>query len=239
MAYGLSTHEESALTMKKINLPTKITICRIVMALFLIIALIILYLLDQFGVISIAMSGNINLTSSLDGPTINWIMIIIFAVFALASLTDSLDGYLARKNNEVTDLGKFLDPIADKMLVNSMMIFLALNFTSLGLDAKFPFFCVIIMVVRDLVVDGLRFMAAQKRVVIAANVFGKVKTITQMFAILIVLLNGFPFLYFDYNWPMYLHISDWLCYIATFFSVLSGIIYVKQNIHVLGGENNE
>lgn len=225
--------------MKKINLPTKITICRIILAVVLIFGLIILYLLDEFKVISIASIGNIALTDGINPPTINWIMIIVFVVFAIASLTDTLDGYLARKNNEVTNLGKFLDPIADKMLVNSVMIFLALNFVSLSDDVKFPFFCVIIMVVRDLVVDGLRFLAAQKQVVIAANVFGKVKTITQMFAILIVLLNGFPFSYFDYNWPMYLHISDWLCYIATFFSVLSGIIYVKQNINVLGGENNE
>lgn len=225
--------------MKKINLPTKITISRIGLAIALIIGMIILYLLDEFRVISIAQIGNIKLTSGLGAPTINWIMIVIFLVFAFASLTDFVDGYLARKNNEVTDLGKFLDPIADKMLVNSMMVFLALNFVSLGNNVKFPFFCVIVMIIRDLVVDGLRFMAAQKQVVIAANMFGKVKTVTQMFAILVVLLNGFPFSYFDYNWPTYLHVSDWLCYIATFFSVLSGVIYVKQNIHVLGGNKNE
>ncbi len=227
--------------MSKINLPTKITISRIFLAAGLIIAMIILYFLDEFNVISIMQIGNISLTGLENGPTINWIMILIFCIFALASFTDFVDGYLARKNNEVTDLGKFLDPIADKMLVNSMMIFLALNFSSLGGDSKFPFFCVIIMIVRDLVVDGLRFMAAQKQVVIAANMFGKVKTVTQMLAILVVLLNGFPFVYFDYNWPTYLHISDRLCYIATFFSVLSGVIYVKQNIHVLGlgGKENE
>ena len=226
--------------MKKINLPTKITISRIFLATFLIIGLIVLYLLDQFGVISIALAGNINLSNQIiGGPTINWIMIIIFVVFALASLTDFVDGYLARKYNQVTDLGKFLDPIADKMLVNSMMVFLALNFVSLGANVKFLFFCVIIMIIRDLVVDGLRFMAAQKQIVIAANMFGKAKTVTQMIAILVVLLNGFPFSFFDYNWPTYLHISDWLCYIATFFSVLSGVIYVKQNIKVLGGKNNE
>lgn len=221
----------------KINLPTKITISRIVMASLLIIFIIVFYLLDQFNVLNIAEVGNISLNNS--GATINWIMIIIFGVFILASLTDFLDGYLARKNNMVTDLGKFLDPIADKMLVNSMMIFLSLNFISLGNDVKFPFFCVIIMVIRDLIVDGLRFLAAQKNVVIAANKFGKIKTVTQMIAICVVILNGFPFVFFDYNWPMYLNISDWLTYIATFFSVLSGVIYIKQNIHVLGGTNNE
>lgn len=221
----------------KINLPTKITISRIVMASLLIIFIIVFYLLDQFNVLNIAEVGNISLNNG--GATINWIMIIIFGVFILASLTDFLDGYLARKNNMVTDLGKFLDPIADKMLVNSMMIFLSLNFISLGNDVKFPFFCVIIMVIRDLIVDGLRFLAAQKNVVIAANKFGKIKTVTQMIAISVVILNGFPFVFFDYNWPMYLHIGDWLTYIATFFSVLSGVIYMKQNIHVLGGTNNE
>lgn len=225
--------------MNKINLPTKITISRIVLAFALIVGIIIIFLLDEFSVINVAQIGNIALSNKIGGPTINWIMILIFLIFAFASFTDFVDGYLARKNNQVTDLGKFLDPIADKMLVNSMMVFLALNFSTLSNNVKFPFFCVIIMIVRDLVVDGIRFMAAQKQIVIAANMFGKVKTVTQMIAILVVLLNGFPFSFFDYNWPTYLHISDWLCYIATFFSVLSGVIYVKQNIHVLGGNKDE
>ena len=214
--------------MKKINLPTKITIARIALATLLIFSIVVLYLCDQFGAINIAQTGNIYLIEG--KATINWIMIILMLVFFVASMTDFLDGYLARKNNEVTDFGKFLDPIADKMLINSMMVFLALNFVSLAGDNKFPFFLVIIMIVRDLVVDGLRFMVAKKNVVVAANIFGKLKTVTQMVAIVVVFLNGFPFSYFDYNWPMYLHIGDWLCYIATFFSVLSGIIYVKQNI---------
>ena len=183
--------------MKKINLPTKITLARIALASLLIVAIVVLYLFDEFNVISIAQSGNIYLFN--DGPTINWIMLILMFVFLIASMTDFLDGYLARKNNEVTDLGKFLDPIADKMLINSMMVFLALNFSSLGGDQKFPFFLVIIMIIRDLVVDGLRFMVAKKNVVVAANIFGKLKTVTQMLAIIVVFLNGFPFSYFDYN----------------------------------------
>ena len=217
--------------MKKINLPTKITLARIALATFLIIGIIVLYFLDQFNVFSIAEVGNIALNDS--GAYINWIIIILMLVFLIASMTDFLDGYLARKNNEVTDLGKFLDPIADKMLINSMMVFLALNFVSLASHQRFAFFLVIIMVIRDLVVDGLRFMVAKKNVVVAANIFGKLKTVTQMVAIIVVFLNGFPFSYFDYNWPAYIHVSDWLCYIATFFSVLSGIIYVKQNIKYL------
>ena len=217
--------------MKKINLPTKITLARIALATLLIIGIIVLYFLDEFQVFSIKEVGDIALNEG--GATINWIMLILMFVFLVASMTDFLDGYLARKNNEVTDLGKFLDPIADKMLINSMMIFLSLNFVSLVGNQKFAFFLVIIMVIRDLVVDGLRFMVAKKNVVVAANIFGKLKTVTQMIAIIVVFLNGFPFSYFDYKWPAYLHISDWLCYIATFFSVLSGIIYVKQNIKYL------
>ena len=95
-------------------------------------------------------------------------------------------------------------------------------------------------VIRDLIVDGMRLMAARKNIVVAANIFGKIKTVTQMIAIVFVLLNGFPFNLFDNSWPAYLHVSDWLCYIATFFSVLSGVIYLKQNIFVItGGEKNE
>ncbi len=222
--------------MKKINLPTKFTLLRIIAGTLLIIALVVLYLLDQFAVISVRNLGNIYLLGEENGPYLNWILIIIAFVFLLACLTDLIDGKIARKMNLVTDLGKFLDPLADKFIVNSLMIFLAFNFLSLGDHVKFPFFCVIIMVVRDLVVDGMRFMAAHKQVVIAANIYGKLKTVFQMIAIIGVLINGFPFVFLDYNWPVYLHISDWLCYIATFFSVLSGVIYVKQNAHVLGGE---
>lgn len=107
--------------MKKINLPTKITLARIALATLLIIGIIVLYFLDEFQVFSIKEVGDIALNEG--GATINWIMLILMFVFLVASMTDFLDGYLARKNNEVTDLGKFLDPIADKMLINSMMIF--------------------------------------------------------------------------------------------------------------------
>ena len=212
------------------NLANKITLSRVVLSI--VIMIILLFPFEQFGLElpSYLVNGNV---------LVELKYIIAGVLFIIASLTDFVDGCLARKLNQVTDLGKFLDPIADKMLVNSMMIFLSLNFITLADNVKLPFFCVIIMIVRDLVVDGLRFMAAQKNVVIAANIYGKLKTATQMIAICIVFLNGFPFNYFDYNWPTYLHISDWLCYIATFFSVLSGAIYVKQNINVLGGKTNE
>lgn len=221
---------------QKINLPTKITISRIVLAFCLILSIFIMYLVDEFH----PFISNANLYIGSSGAYVNYIMVIIFAVFVIASLTDFLDGYLARKNNQVTDLGKFLDPIADKMLVNSMLVFLSINFVSLNDHLRFPFFCVILMIIRDLVVDGLRFMAATKKVVISANIYGKFKTVFQMIALSIVLLNGSPFNLFDSNWIRYLHISDIFCYIATLISLISGVIYLTENIHmIIGGKNNE
>ena len=219
---------------EKINLPTKITISRIILSFLLIVAIIVMYLVDQYtGFIALA---NISIGGN---SFINWIMIILFFVFIFASATDFLDGYLARKNNQVTDLGKFLDPIADKMLVNSMLIFLAINFTSLSTYTKIPFFCVILMIIRDLIVDGLRLMAAKKNVVISANIFGKLKTVLQMFTIAFVFLNGFPFSYFDSAWNQYVTITSIFCYLTTIASLVSGVIYVIQNKHVIGGKNNE
>lgn len=223
--------------MKNINLPTKITLARIFLALVLVIGLVVTYLCDQFNVFHVS-DANIYLDST-KNVHLNWIMLIFLGVFLIASLSDFLDGYIARKYNLVTDLGKFLDPIADKMLVDTLMIFLCFNFISLQLDMKFPFFCVIIMTIRDLIVDGMRLMAAKKNVVVAANIYGKLKTVAQMSAIVVVLLNGFPFSFFDNSWLPYIHISDWLCYIATFFSVFSGVIYMKENMHIFGGKNNE
>ena len=164
---------------------------------------------------------------------INLVFLIIFIFFVVASFTDFLDGYLARKNNQVTDLGKFLDPVADKLLVNSMVIFLIAPSLfakyAEGQIISFNMWCAILLIVRDIVVDALRFIAAQKKVVIAANIFGKLKTVFEMVAISFVLLNGFPFNYFDASWPAGLHITDFIVYITTLMSLISGVIYVIQN----------
>ena len=90
---------------------------------------------------------------------------------------------------------------------------------------------------RDIVVDALRFIAASKGKVIAANIFGKLKTVFEMIAICAVLLNGFPFRYFDASWPTGLHIADFLVYIATAASLVSGFIYVIQNRSVFKSED--
>ena len=211
------------------NLPTKITVSRIAAIVFMIIALFVLQVIKNFNPDFY--------TIELGNTGINLVFFILFVFFLIASYTDHLDGHLARKNNQVTALGKFLDPVADKLLINSMVIFLAAPavFASYipGASnvASFSVWCAIILVARDIVVDALRFIAAEKGVVIAANIFGKMKTVLEMIAISLVLLNGFPFYYFDAEWPV--RIVDIFVYLATAVSVISGVIYVYQNRQVL------
>lgn len=205
------------------NLPTKITFSRIIATVMLIIALFVLSLIPDLK------------TPLLGNSRINLIFLVIFAFFVVAAYTDHLDGKLARKNNQVTDLGKFLDPVADKLLVNTMLIFLCAPqvFAPYAVEqiSFIPVWCVIIMVARDTVVDALRFIAAQKGVVIAANIFGKLKTVLQMVAIALVLLNDCPFHYIYSNNPYqsYLSVTAIFVYLATLTSLISGIIYVVQN----------
>ena len=205
------------------NTPTKITFARIVSIVLMVIAL---FILSFFKNLSLPELGNTG---------INLIYLIVFVVFLIASFTDFLDGYLARKNNQVTDLGKFLDPVADKLLINSMVIFLiAPSIFAPYVSADqltFNGWCAIILIVRDIVVDALRFIAARKHVVIAANIFGKAKTVLEMVAISFVLLNGFPFRYFDASWGAF-QITNILVYLCTLVSFISGVIYVYQNRRV-------
>lgn len=216
------------------NLPTKITFSRIIIVALLFITLFILNFIS-FD----------NFTFGPENAPISIVNLVICIVFVLGSITDWLDGYLARKNNQVTTLGKFLDPIADKMLVNSTLIYLCAA-TSLTYNANndkllvLSPFIVIVFICRDLIVDAVRLMAAsQSQNVISANIFGKLKTVFQMIAIPVYLLNGFPFSYFDANWINGLRIADFLMYLALFFSVLSGIIYLVKNKSVFLGKKEE
>lgn len=200
------------------------------MIVLMIIAIFVVSLIPDLVIPNI---GNSN---------VNWFYFAVAIVFIVGSFSDFLDGYLARKMNLVTDLGKFLDPIADKLLVNSILIFLVIEPLFAPDQQVLPqlFILVILMIARDLIVDALRLMAVKKNVVIAANIFGKAKTVAQMIAIPFLLLNDWPFSYFDSSWPEALHISNILMYIATILSLISGIIYVVQNAHVLkeGEKNN-
>ena len=130
---------------------------------------------------------------------------------------------IARKYNMVTDYGKFMDPIADKLLVNTTLIILALY----G-PIQIPVICVIIMVARDTIVDAVRMNAVRKNIVVAANIFGKLKTVLQMVALILILINDFGL---DDLWgiPNYLKIGQWFIYLATLASLVSGIIYCVQN----------
>ena len=206
------------------NIPTKITVTRIALVLSLLVFLLVLNFVPNLPVLYL---GNAE-------SGINIYYFVAFLVFVIAASTDAVDGYLARKWNQVTDLGKFLDPVADKLLVDSLLIYLILpHFNSSTLTI--PTYCVIIMIIRDLVVDALRFIAAGKGKVLAANIFGKIKTVLQMIAIPLVLLNGWPFSYFDSNWGAF-RIALVFVYLATLASLLSGVIYVVKNLSVLKDE---
>lgn len=202
------------------NTPTKITVSRIIAIVAMIATLFVLYIIQKVD--------NSFTVANIGDTGISWVYFALFIFFVLASFTDYLDGHLARKNNQVTNLGKFLDPVADKLLINSMIIFLIVPaaYTTNG-QMSFSIWCAILLVARDIVVDALRFIAAQKGVVIAANIFGKMKTVLQMIAVSLVLLNGWPFIYFDRTWTV--RIADIFVYLATLVSVISGIIYVYQN----------
>ncbi|WKY46548.1 CDP-diacylglycerol--glycerol-3-phosphate 3-phosphatidyltransferase [Eubacteriaceae bacterium ES3] len=171
------------------NLPNKITVVRIVMIPFFIAALLIQFPYHQ--------------------P-------IAAALFVIAALTDSLDGYLARSRNLVTDFGKFMDPLADKLLVCSALI----CFVQLG---SVPAWMVIIIIAREFAITGLRTLAASDGIVIAASKWGKAKTISQMIAIVIILINNWPFSM--WNIPM----GSIMMVIATILTLISGIDYLVIN----------
>lgn len=205
------------------NLPTKLTVSRIVIVVVMLLGLFTCDILYMAGILTMPMIGPINLA-----------YFISFFLFVIASLTDMLDGKIARKYNLVTDMGKFLDPVADKLLVNLTLIYLAFpGHFGINDAAYIPLFCVIIMIGRDLIIDAFRLVASTKGSVVAANIFGKLKTVFQMVAIPMVLLNSWPFAYFDADWNNYLRICNIAIYIATAMSLISLIIYLKQNWHIL------
>ena len=155
--------------------------------------------------------------------------LVALALFGAASLTDMFDGKIARKHGLITDFGKFADPLADKILVISAL----LCFVQLGLCD-----CVAVIVVlfREFVVTSIRLIAAAKGKVIAANMWGKVKTVTQIVAIVCVLamqtvldLGGLGVQLSAALPSVFTVIGEVLIWISTFFAVLSGVVYVAQN----------
>ena len=138
----------------------------------------------------------------------------------LASITDFLDGYIARKNNLVTDFGKLMDAIADKMLVNSVLVILS---ASGFIHPIIP----IVIILRDTVVNSIKMIAASKGKVVAAIKSGKLKTICLMVGITLTLFYNLPFELYN------LRVADFLLFIATVLSIISAIQYYTLNRHLL------
>ncbi|WP_308533987.1 CDP-diacylglycerol--glycerol-3-phosphate 3-phosphatidyltransferase [uncultured Peptoniphilus sp.] len=146
--------------------------------------------------------------------------LVATAIFCIASFTDFLDGYIARKNHLVTNFGKFADPLADKILVCAALIMLA----SYG---TIPAYCVIIIEAREFAVSGLRILAASSNVTIAASSLGKFKTVSQLIS-MILLLTGIESLN---------NIGLIIFYFAVIMTIISGIDYFTKNKKVLDLEN--
>lgn len=192
------------------NLPTKLTVSRIIATFIVIIILIfpfysIGFQWPQFKVGTIIISLQ---------------YIVAGIIFVLASITDFVDGYLARKNNQVTDLGKMLDAIADKILVNSVLIILAYK-------GMLPIIVPVVTVLRDTFVDAIKMQAASKGKVVAAIKSGKLKTATLMIGTTLAFFYNLPFELIPIN------VSDFLLLIATVLSVVIGIQYYLLNKELL------
>ena len=141
--------------------------------------------------------------------------IIVCILFVIGSISDFLDGYLARKNNQVTSFGKFIDPIADKCLTTTLFILL-------GVSDTIPVIPVVVMVWRDIVVDGIRMIASDRKVVMAAGIWGKIKTFSQMVCITLELLNNLPFEFAG------IPFADILLWFSMIISVIGGVDYYNQ-----------
>ena len=178
--------------MTKMNLPNKLTILRVILIPFFVA-----FLLDPLAL-----------------PGAKWIALLIFIV---ASVTDALDGNIARKYNLVTNFGKFMDPLADKLLVCSALI------AFVDMDMM-PTWIVMIIIAREFIISGFRLIAAENGIVIAANYWGKFKTVSQMIMIILLLadLGGV----FD----VLAQIFIWLSVALT---IISLITYIWQNKKVL------
>lgn len=143
-------------------------------------------------------------------------------VFSLISATDFFDGYLARSRKLVTTFGKFMDPLVDKVLTQS-------GFILLSSSGMIPSWAVIVMIFRELLIDGLRILAASNDVTIAASIYGKLKTISQMITIIIFLISGV--------FSISKLVLDILLYISVFLTLLSGFDYLVKSIKILDLEN--
>jgi CDP-diacylglycerol---glycerol-3-phosphate 3-phosphatidyltransferase len=187
------------------NLANRITLLRI-----FLVPLLMIFLLVKFPTPPIEFQQF----------SITYNEIIAALIFIIAASTDSLDGYIARKRKLVTNLGKLLDPLADKLLVTAVLI------TLVEMD-KLSAWIVVLIISREWAVTGLRQIALLEGLVLAASSWGKIKTGTQITAIIALLINNFPFAFIGFRFDL---VASWIAAIVT---VYSGIEYFVKNKHVI------
>ena len=188
------------------NLPTKITVVRLILTVFILLLLCIPF--SYFG---------FNFPKyDFYGVPVELNYIIAGVIFIIASLTDFLDGYLARKNNQVTDLGKMLDAIADKVLVSPVLIVLAAN-------GFIPVIIPVIYITRDIVVDAIKMQAAKSGKVQAAIKSGKYKTAFMMIGLSLTFFYNIPFEFIN------IRVDLGLLFLACILSIVSAYEYYKIN----------
>ena len=204
------------------NLPNKLSVLRIIL-----VPLTLLFMLpiDIYGWQPEGWNNFINSNG----------MLVAAGVFILASLTDAADGHIARKYNLITDLGKFLDSLADKILVISIM----LGFIALG---RLSAWAVMIIILREFAVSGLRMIAASKGNVIAAKMIGKIKTVTQMIALIYLMFEPLLMKIFGLGFTGYpivvcpvTIIGDLLFGICVIMTIVSGVDYLIKGKQYLKG----
>ncbi|MDF2725875.1 MAG: CDP-diacylglycerol--glycerol-3-phosphate 3-phosphatidyltransferase [Paenibacillus sp.] len=152
--------------------------------------------------------------------SITYNQIIAVLIFIVAASTDSLDGYIARKHKLITNLGKLLDPLADKLLVTAVLV----SLVDMG---KLDAWIAVVIISREFAVTGLRSICAAEGIVIAASKLGKWKTAAQITAIIALLINNFPFTFLNFPFDI---IASWIAAIIT---IYSGIDYFAKNWHVI------
>lgn len=183
------------------NTPNKLTVFRIILIPFFIFFLLVQSIPHRF--------------------------LFAMIIFCVAAITDHFDGELARRNGQITDFGKFLDPLADKMLVMSAFI----CFVQLDIVGALP---VIIILMREFIVTSVRLVAMGSGKVISANIWGKIKTVSQIIAIIVILLTQYT-VYVDPNicgldMTHFILINHAVIWLSVLFTVVSGIIYIVDNV---------
>ena len=196
--------------MKKLNLPNKITVVRIFLAFIIMLMLLLPWY--EFGV-----EWPVYIVK---GISIDLKYIIVGVLFLIASLSDFIDGHLARKNNMVTDFGKVADAIADKVLVNGLLIILAYERI---ISIVIP----VVIITRDIVVDSLKMLSGNKGKVVAASILGKIKTVCMMSGLTLTLFYNLPFELIG------IPLADLLLIVATVMSVISGCDYYYKSRKLL------